>query len=121
MLDYEDAATEQDARDLEVEVFGAQVFEHIGGGEVQSHQPKFPVDDPAGRVLPEVEVVTVVYIAELLPLPGPDQERVSRRGTIATGRTGEPVAPTSLSGVHTNWKRWCPAAASSSSMRFSIM
>ena len=41
--------------------------------------------------------------------------------TIATGLTGEPVAPTSLSGVQMSSKVYWPEAASSSRARFSIM
>ena len=36
-------------------------------------------------------------------------------------RTGEPVAPTNLSGVQTNRKRDCPLAASAARRRFSTI
>ena len=42
-------------------------------------------------------------------------------GIMAMGLTGEPVAPTSFSGVHTKVKRYSAADASSSSRRFSTM
>jgi hypothetical protein len=42
-------------------------------------------------------------------------------GTSASGRTGEPVAPTNWSGVQTKVKQRTPNAASSSSARFSMM